>query len=99
MELRRQSGKRFGSSGHENYADGTIMSVNLSIVLELYHLQASEVALLPGRINDSTRMRQAAEQLWAVMRPRWPGLGSVDSFASLIPRERLSTETSSHVES
>jgi hypothetical protein len=65
------------------------MGVDLAIILG-HSLRPAELLAFPERALASTRMRSAAQQLWQVMRPRWPNLGRVEDFSAFLPCEHLS---------
>jgi hypothetical protein len=67
------------------------MGVNLTLVLG-HSLGAAELLAFPERASASLEMQRAARQLWQVVRPRWPNLGGVEEFATIVDCERLTED-------
>jgi hypothetical protein len=65
------------------------MGIDLAVVLS-HSLEAADLVAFPERVLSSIRMRHAAEQLWQVMQPRWPDLGTVTEFLSFQSEQQVS---------
>ncbi|WP_437527372.1 hypothetical protein WME79_42680 [Sorangium sp. So ce726] len=67
------------------------MGVNLTLLLG-HSLGVTELLAFTERASASLEMQRAARQLWQVLRPRWPNLGGVEEFATVVACERLTED-------